>query len=167
MMVLFYLSASVAILATLLFVVSPNAVHALLNLIVSFVAIALILLLLGAPFAAALEIIIYAGAIMVLFVFVIMMLQIGPTSVEQERRLLRLRIWWGPVVLALILVAEVGFLIVTKTVMVEPGPRPVGPEEVGLVLLGPYVVGVELASMLLLPGILGAYYLGRRRREGP
>ena len=166
MMVLFYLSASVAVLATLLFVVSPNAVHALLNLIVSFVAIALILLLLGAPFAAALEIIIYAGAIMVLFVFLIMMLHVGPTSVEQERRLLGFRIWWGPAVLALILVAEVGFLIVTGAVTAESGPRPIDPQEVGLVLLGPYVVGVELASILLLLGILGAYYLGRRRREG-
>ena len=84
--VLFYVSGSVAVLATFLFVIAPNAIHALLNLIVSFLAIAMVFLLLGAPFAAALEVIIYAGAVMVLFVFVIMMLQVGPESVEQERR---------------------------------------------------------------------------------
>jgi NADH-quinone oxidoreductase subunit J len=163
----FYLSASVAILATFLFVIAPNAVHALLNLIVSFLAIAVIFLLLGAPFAAALEIIIYAGAVMVLFVFVIMMLRIGPKSVEQERRWMGSRVWWAPAVLAGILMAEVGALIATGAVTAESGPRRVGPEEVGLVLLGPYVLGVELASILLLPGILGAYHLGRRQREEP
>jgi NADH-quinone oxidoreductase subunit J len=104
---------------------------------------------------------------MVLFVFVIMMLRISPESVEQERRWMGSRVWWAPAVLAGILMAEVGALIATGAVTAESGPRRVGPEEVGLVLLGPYVLGVELASILLLPGILGAYHLGRRRREEP
>jgi NADH-quinone oxidoreductase subunit J len=164
---LFYLSASVAVVATVLFILSSHAVHALLNLIVSFLAVALILLLLGAPFAAALEVIIYAGAVMVLFVFMIMILQVGPEAVEQERRWMGFRVWWAPAVLALILIAEVGTLIVTGAMTAETDPLRVGPEEVGLVLLGPYVVGVELASLLLLPGILGAYYLGRRRKGEP
>jgi NADH-quinone oxidoreductase subunit J len=56
---------------------------------------------------------------------------------------------------------------VTGAMKAETDPLRVGPEEVGLVLLGPYVVGVELASLLLLPGILGAYYLGRRRKGEP
>ena len=64
-----------------------NAVHALLYLIVSLLAVAVVFLALGAPFVAALEVIIYAGAIMVLFVFVMMMLNLGPRTVEQERAL--------------------------------------------------------------------------------
>ena len=165
MTILFYLSAIVAVVATLSFVTALNAVHALLNLIVSFLAVALILFLLGAPFAAALEVIIYAGAIMVLFVFVVMMLDNGPESVEQERRWIVPRIWLGPALLAVILLAEVMFLIGTRTGESTNGSLPVGPKEVGAVLLGPYVLGVELASILLLPAILGAYHLGRRWRH--
>ncbi len=83
----FYVSALVAILSTVLVITRLNVVHALLYLIVSFFSVALIFFALGAPFVAALEIIIYAGAIMVLFVFVIMMLNLGPRSREQERLL--------------------------------------------------------------------------------
>ena len=67
----------VAIVATVLCYHAPNAVHALLYLIVSLLAIAVVFYMLGAPFIAALEMIIYAGAIMVLFVFVVMMLNLG------------------------------------------------------------------------------------------
>jgi NADH-quinone oxidoreductase subunit J len=68
---------------------------------------------LGAPFAAALEIIIYAGAIMVLFIFVVMLLNQGPLTVEQERRWLTPGMWLGPGLLAIVLLAEVGFIVAT------------------------------------------------------
>ena len=68
----FYLSGAVAVAATLMAVTRASAVHALLYLIVSLLAVAIIFFVLGAPFVAALEVIIYAGAVMVLFVFVIM-----------------------------------------------------------------------------------------------
>ena len=73
-----------------------DAVHALLYLIVSLLAVALVFFTLGAPFVAALEVIVYAGAIMVLFVFVVMMLNLGPSAAEQERRWLAPRTWVGP-----------------------------------------------------------------------
>ena len=60
--------------------------HALLYLVVSLLSVALIFFMLGAPFAAALEVIVYAGAIMVLFVFVVMMLNLGPQTAAQERQ---------------------------------------------------------------------------------
>lgn len=165
MTILFYVTGAVAVLASLAFVTALNAVHGLLNLIVSFLAVALIMFLLGAPFAAALEVIVYAGAIMVLFIFVVMMLDNGTESAAQERKWVVPRIWWEPSALALILLAEVIFLIGTGTDDPASGPHLVEAKEVGARLLGPYVLGVELASILLLPAILGAYHLGRRRRN--
>ncbi len=83
-----------------------NTVHALLYLIVSLLAVALIFFLLGAPFVAALEVIVYAGAIMVLFVFVIMMLNLGAQAAKQESQLLSPGIWIGPSILMVVLAAE-------------------------------------------------------------
>ena len=88
-----------------------HAVHALLYLIVSLLAMALIFFALGAPFVAALEVIIYAGAIMVLFVFVIMMLNLGRQAAEQERQWLAPAAWIGPGILAAILLAEVVYVL--------------------------------------------------------
>jgi NADH-quinone oxidoreductase subunit J len=140
-------------------------VHALLYLIVSFMAVAVVFYLLGAPFIAALEVIVYAGAIMVLFVFVVMMLNQGSREVDQERRWVPPGLWVGPSLLAAILLTEVLYLLWTRALPV--GSVPVGPREVGLALYGPYILAVELGSLLLLPGIIGAYHLGRRdRRDG-
>src|SRR5574341_2112047 len=95
---LFYISASIAIISTILVITRLNAVHALLYLIVSLLAVAIVFYTLGAPFVAALEVIIYAGAIMVLFIFVMMMLNLGPRAVAQEREWLRPGAWAGPAV---------------------------------------------------------------------
>lgn len=161
MEILFYIAAAVTVLATLRVITHLHAVHALLNLIVALIALAVIFYLLGAPFAAALEIIVYAGAIMVLFVFVVMLLNQGPLTVEQERRWLAPGIWIGPSLLALVLLGEVFYIIVANP---APSQDLVGvqPKEVAIALYGPYVIAVELASMLLLPGLIGAYHMGRR-----
>ena len=95
----FYIAAAVAIVATFMVITRLNAIHALLYFVVSLLAAALILLLLGAPFAAAMEVIIYAGAIMVLFVFVVMILSTGPRGALQERQWLRASTWIGPALL--------------------------------------------------------------------
>ncbi len=84
--VLFYAAAAVSLVATTLVVTRLDASHALIYLIVSLLAIAVIFYLLGAPFAAALEVVIYAGAIMVLFVFVVMMLNQGRRGVRSGAR---------------------------------------------------------------------------------
>jgi NADH-quinone oxidoreductase subunit J len=159
--VLFYIAAVVSIAATVRVITHLHAVHALLYLVVSLLAVALIFYLLGAPFAAALQIIIYAGAIMLLFVFVIMLLNQGPLTVQQERQWLTPGMWVGPVALAFVLLAEVAVIIWSTPR--APGDLPqYGPKDVSISLLGPYVIGFELASLLLLAGLIGAYHLGRR-----
>ncbi len=102
----FYIAAAVAVVSTFLAIIQWNVVHALLYLIVSFLSVALIFFTLGAPFIAALEIIIYAGAIMVLFVFVVMILNIGPEAARRERRLLEPEAWIAPAVLSAVLLAD-------------------------------------------------------------
>ena len=162
MNVVFYLAAALAVASTVMVITRLDAVHALLYLIVSLLSVALIFFALGAPFIAALEVIIYAGAIMVLFVFVVMMLNLGQAAVAQERQWLQPRTWLGPSILALILAAELLYLLSYPGSELT-GARVVEPKEVGMALFGPYVMGVELAAMLLLAGLVGAYHLGRRR----
>src|SRR5919198_2270292 len=106
MNIVFYLSAAVAIVSTVAVITGRNAVHALLYFVVSLLAVALIFFTLGAPFAAALEVIIYAGAIMVLFVFAIMLLNLGPHATAQESQWLSPRAWTGPAILALVLITQ-------------------------------------------------------------
>ncbi len=168
---LFYVSAAVAVIATAMAITKLNAVHALLYLIISLLAVALVFLSLGAPFVAALEVIIYAGAIMVLFVFVIMMLNLGPEQVARERKYFgssaRPSVWptataWiGPMVMAGILIAELFFAFVRGGGQVA-GAVIIGPKQTGIALYSTYLIGVELASMLLLSGLIGACHLGRR-----
>jgi NADH-quinone oxidoreductase subunit J len=162
---LFYIAAAVAVLCTLRVVTHTNAVHALLYLIVSLLAAALIFFLLGAPFAAALEIIIYAGAIMVLFVFVIMMLNLGTPPARDRKPWLRPAGWWGPAVLAAVLLVEVVYILAVGGE--TPGVNvPVGPHVLGRTLFGPYALGIELASILLMAGLVGAYHLARPEGVG-
>ncbi len=78
----FYIAAAVAVVATVLMLTRLNVVHALLYLIVSLLGVAVVFYVLGAPFVAALEAIVYAGAIMVLFLFVVMMLNLGKRTAE-------------------------------------------------------------------------------------
>jgi len=170
---IFYISAAVAVVATLLVVTRTHAVHALLYLVVSLLAVAMVFVTLGAPLVAALEVIIYAGAILVLFVFVIMMLNLGAPSVERERAWLAPSAWVGPTILCLILLAELLYVAASGGGAEVAEAATVGPKEVGQALFGPYVLGVELAGMLLLAGLVGGYHLGRREaletgpEEGP
>jgi NADH-quinone oxidoreductase subunit J len=156
---LFYIAATIALVCTGLALSRTNAAHALIYLIMSLLAIAVIFFIMGAPFAAALEIVIYAGAIMVLFVFVIMMLNLGESGETRERQWLQPGTWLLPGLFALILLGEL-LLLESDTLGKTPGEAVV-PKDVGLSLFGTYVLAVELASMLLLAGLVGAYHVGR------
>ena len=126
----------------------------------SLLAVALIFFSLGAPFVAALEVIIYAGAIMVLFIFVIMMLNLGGRAAKQECLWLRPGSEKGPALLCGIMAAELIYFFLSGHARISAGGV-VQPKEIGIALFGPYALGVELASMLLLSGLVGAYHLGR------
>ncbi len=155
---LFYLAAAITLFSALMVITRHHPVHALLYLVVAQLASALIFFLLGAPFAAALEVLVYAGAVMVMFIFVIMMLNLGATTLEQEQRWLGPSIWIGPSILVAALLAEL------LLVLIDGGlaqPSYVGPKELGIALFGPYMLAVELASMLLLAALVGAYHLSR------
>lgn len=156
----FYLASAVALFATARVITGLNPVHALLNLIVSLLAVAMIFFVLGAPFAGILEIIVYAGAIMVLFVFVVMMLNLGSATVAQERLWLKPGVWIGPALLSLLLLGQMIYLL-SGSELHPAGVKLVDGKQVGIALFGPYLLVVELASMLLLAALVAAYHLGR------
>ena len=159
MIVLFYIAAVVAVIATIAVILQTNIVHALLYMVVSLLAIAVIFYVLGAPFAAVLEAIVYAGAIMVLFLFVIMMLNLGQHTRNEEKSWLSPRGWIGPSILSGILLAQL--LSVMADLDHDIIPKQVGVMEVSALLFGPYVLAVELASILLLAGLVAAYHLAK------
>lgn len=161
--IVFYFTAFVSVLSTVIMITRYNAVHALLWLIVSSLSMAIIFYLLGAAFAAVLEVIIYAGAVMILFVFVVMMLNLGKRSEQQEKKWLPPKMWIFPSFLVAALLASL------LSVMLEPsessahlsGAHEVTPKRVGIDLFGPYLLVVELSSFLLLAGLIGAYHIAR------
>lgn len=157
--ILFYLTSAVAVFATAMAISRLNAVHGLLYLILSLLAVGVLFFLLGAYFAAVLEVIIYAGAIMVLFVFVIMMLNQGQQTADQERSWLQPGMWIGPSLLAVLLFGEMLYIIVVGGA--AGTGQAVSSKQVGVALYGPYLLAVELASLLLLAGLVGAYHLGK------
>jgi NADH-quinone oxidoreductase subunit J len=160
MVTVFYLAGILAVIATLLAITRRHAVHALLYLIVSLLAVAVDFYALGAAFVAALEIMIYAGAIMVLFVFVVMMLNVAEHAMEVEGEWLKPGNWIGPSVLMLILLGELAYSAVTPS-STTSFANTVSPKQVGVALFGTYWIGVELASLLLMAGLVGAFHLGR------
>lgn len=160
----FYLMALVAIVSTIRVVTNANPVHALLSLIVSLLAVAGIFMIVGAPFAGALEVIVYAGAIMVLFVFVVMMLNLGQHTVEQECKWLSSETWAVPALMSFLLGLTLVWMLssdytVPGQVM---GREVIGPKAVGQALFTHYLLLVEVAAMLLLAALVAAFHLGKR-----
>ncbi len=161
----FYLMALVAIVSTIRVITNSNPVHALLSLIVSLLAVAGIFLIIGAPFAAALEIIVYAGAIMVLFVFVVMMLNLGQHTVEQERSWLTASAWATPACMSFLIGLTLLWMLNAGDAAtgMQLGTKVIGPKAVGTTLFTHYILLVEVAAMLLLAALVAAYHIGKRQ----
>lgn len=141
-----------------------HPIHALLYLVVSFLAIAMIFLSLGAPFVAMLEIILYAGAIVVLLIFVVMMLNLGSDTALQEKQWLKPKIWVGPSILTLVLLAELVALLVKGPNASLEVPV-IELKAISLSLYGEYILAVELAGFLLMAGIVGAAHIGKQKKR--
>lgn len=160
--VIFYILAAVTVMATAMAITRRNAVHAVVYLILSFLSTALIFYLLGAPFLAALEVIIYAGAIMVLFLFIIMMLRLAPSAPVGTWR------QWSPAVI----LGGISFVLCGIIIAADPGtpvplrPGYAAPAQFGRFVFQHYWFPVEIASFLLLIALVGALYLGRREAGG-
>ncbi|MCL1623178.1 NADH-quinone oxidoreductase subunit J [Moraxella sp. Tifton1] len=156
----FYALALVAIWSSLRVVTHANPVHAILSMIVSLLAVAGIFFIIGAPFAGVLEMIVYAGAILVLFVFVIMMLNLGTDTLE-EKTWLTANAWAVPCCLTLIIGGVlVSFLMSGKHVMMMDTTIEI--KTVGVSLFTQYVLLVEMAAFLLLGALVAAYHLGKK-----
>ena len=161
MTALFYIASILAVVSTFMAISRANAVHALLYLVVSLLGAAAVMAALGAPLAAALEVVVYAGAIMVLFVFVVMLLNLGPQASQiHGQPWLDLGLWMGPTLIALALLIEL--LLAFSGGGVNAATLEVGSKAVGIALYGPYLLAVELGSFLLMAGLIAAYHIGRR-----
>ncbi|SHI98804.1 NADH dehydrogenase subunit J [Malonomonas rubra DSM 5091] len=157
----FYLAGAIAVIATALAITRSNPVHAVIYLVNSFFALALLFYLLGAPLLAAWELIIYAGAIMVLFLFIIMMLKLSPSSAEKG--LVATRGQWVPVVLLAVALASCTMLLTgLDPATAQEAPRwHASPRDFGYALFKEYALAVEIASFQLLFAAVGAFYVGR------
>jgi NADH-quinone oxidoreductase subunit J len=155
---LFYIVAAATVAATVVAITRRNLVHAVVYLILSFFGTAMLFYLFGAPFLAALEVIIYAGAIMVLFLFVVMMIR-GESSEE----LMFPPAQWLPaavlgsvyvVVASLLIFATPGSEVPLKMLLASPG-------EFALYVFQKHWFSIEVVSLLLLIALVGTLYLGK------
>ncbi|MDP4224513.1 MAG: NADH-quinone oxidoreductase subunit J [Bacteroidota bacterium] len=163
MNIIFFIAAAIAVTASVMAIINRNAIHALLYLIISLLSISVVFYILGSPLIAALEVIVYAGAIMVLFIFVVMMLNIGMEE-ETEKKWLNPGMWIFPSVLAVILLAIFIYLM-SAFGNKQTGTEPINPKQVGISLFTTYLLAVEIAAVLLLAGIVGGYHLGKQRKK--
>ena len=165
--VVFSASGIVAILASLLMVTRRNPIHSALWLIVAFFSLAVIYLTLHAQFIAVAQVMVYAGAIMMLIIFVIMLIQLEIESTRKGR------VTGGKVIgafITVILFLEIGAAFFSfpggaATVSGISATQMGSVASVGIALYGKYLFPFEVASILLLVGIVGAVVLARRRQE--
>jgi len=168
-LILFYLFSSVLIASALGVIVARNPVHAALSLVLCFVTSAAVWLLIEAEFLAVVLVLVYVGAVMVLFLFVVMMLDI---NTEELRSGFTRYAWLGWITAAVVIVEIVG-VVTAKSLGVDvtQGAAPMpenysNTQELGQALYTQYIYPVELAAVLLLVAIVAAITLTMRKRPG-
>jgi NADH-quinone oxidoreductase subunit J len=165
-LIVFFLLAALAIISAVMMLASRHAVYSALFLVFNFLVIAILFLLLHAPFIALIQITVYAGAIMVLFLFVIMLL-----GLEKARTASRLK-WQAPsaIVLAVVLAGTLAYAVVSEpaasAALLQPLQSGFGsPAQVGELLFNQYLVPFEVTSVLLLVAMVGAIFLSTFKRK--
>lgn len=158
----FFLLALLAIATAVGVVANRNPVRSALLLVLNFISLAMLYFTLSAQFLGVLQVIVYAGAIMVLFLFVITLLNLGsPEAVAQERELRRPLAWLIAVGLFALLVSQVFLIISPSTPMAEPE---VGTARtIGLALFTQWAFPMLIVAVLLTVGVIGSILLARRR----
>ncbi len=155
-------ASALALAAAALAVTRDSVVHALLLLLAALVALGVAFFALASPFAGAIQLLIYAGAVVAVFVFVIMTVEAGPEARARERALLA-GAWRWPAVVA---VAALVPMLIGLGGAEEGTPGGVGAAELGLLMFGEWAVATELVSLLLIAGLIGVRALSRKGRDG-
>jgi NADH-quinone oxidoreductase subunit J len=160
--ILFWLLSALALFSALMVVVSKNPVYSVLWLIVTFFTISGHYILLNAQFLAIVNIIVYAGAIMVLFLFVIMLMNLGRLAEPQKNRWLRIAGVVAGGCLLLVFVAALKNIEIKKQIA-ETNSGDIGLiENLGKALFNEYVVPFEISSILFLSAMVGAVVIGKK-----
>jgi NADH-quinone oxidoreductase subunit J len=165
----FYVFATVAVVASLMVIGQRNPIHSVLLLIASFGALSGLYVLLDAPFVAVIQIIVYAGAIMVLFLFVVMLLNASVEETEHDLRVHQL-FRSGPtrfgVLLAIALAVELlwALAVVDRETGGFPGGAVSSVRAIGRSLFTNYAFAFEVTSILILVAMVGAVVLARQER---
>jgi len=158
---IFYILAAVALVGTVMAITEKHPVHAIMYLVTSLFSMAIIFYLLMAPLVAAFEVILYAGAIMVLFLFVIMMLDLGHPEKGMSPGW---REWLPALLLSAVSIASLVVVIVARHATAAAYPFPLPIREVARRLFEEHGLAVELVSLQLLFALVGALYLGKRSK---
>jgi len=160
---LFYFAAAIAVGTAIAVVLSRNAVYSAILLVACFFSLALIYLLLEAYFLAVLEIFIYAGAIMVLFLFVIMLLNLGHEKAQEHFRYLQRGL---SLFLVLVFFLGVSLILLSDSSVLHQSHETFsagGVKVLGEALFTKYLLPFEVASLLLLVALIGTVYLAKRK----
>jgi NADH-quinone oxidoreductase subunit J len=155
----FFVFAAIAIIFALVVILHRNPVVGALSLVVSFFSLAVMYVLLEAPFLAALQVIVYAGAIMVLFLFVIMLLNLGHRQEPSTRPVQQFLGYTGAAAFLITLLYYIGKYAVYS---IPAGPFRADARSIGMALFQAYVFPFEMVSILLLAAIVGALLLSGR-----
>ncbi len=159
MVVTFYIASALALAAAAVGISRAHPIHGLLFLALALVAVGVVFLAVGAPLVAAFHVIVYAGAIVVLFLFAVMVAGLSAPAVAAERTRLSWRAFLGPALLA----AALAWLLIAASRPASGAvEEPVPIVTVASALFGPYIAGVLLAGLLLFAGLIATHHLARR-----